>query len=96
MPRYIDADALLNELKEELEFDSPMYNEVENNWLKRGLRIARKDVKHFPSADVVPRSEVIDEFVSRLKERLYTVPTVYNSHFGRMVDAVAKDMKGGE
>lgn len=46
------------------------------------------------TADVVPKSEVIDEFTNRLKERLYTIPTVYNSHFGRMVDEIAKDMKG--
>ena len=58
MARYIDADALLSDLKEELEFESPMYNEVENNWLNKGLRIAIKNVKHFPTADVVPRAEV--------------------------------------
>lgn len=40
------------------------------------------------------KQEVIDKFVSRLKERLYAVPTVYNSHLGRMIDDVAKDMKG--
>lgn len=61
MARYIDADALLNELKEELEFDSPMYNEVENKWLNKGLRIAINDVKRFSTADVAPRAEVARE-----------------------------------
>lgn len=42
------------------------------------------------------QSEVIDEIVSRLKERLYTIPTVYNAHFSRMLDDVVTSMKGGE
>ena len=53
MSRYIDAEALLKDLKEELEIDSPMLNEVENKWINKGIRIAIKDVKHFPTADVV-------------------------------------------
>lgn len=53
MSRYIDADALLKDLKEELEIDSPMLNEVENKWINKGIRIAIKDVKRFPTADVV-------------------------------------------
>ena len=47
-----------------------------------------------PTADVAPKSEVVEVFANRLKERLYTIPTVYNSHFSRMVDNIAKDMKG--
>lgn len=42
------------------------------------------------------QSEVIDEIVSRLKEKLYTIPTVYNAHFSRMLDDVATSMKSGE
>lgn len=45
--------------------------------------------------DVVPRSEVIDEFADRLKEKLFTIPTVYNAHFRKMIDAVMAEMKGG-
>lgn len=70
MARYIDADALLNELKEELEFDSPMYNEVENKWLNKGLRIAINDVKRFSTADVAPRAEVAREIFDELEEIL--------------------------
>lgn len=36
----------------------------------------------------------IDAFVIRLKEKLYTIPTVYNAHFSKMVDAVVAEMKG--
>jgi hypothetical protein len=92
MPRYIDADALLNELKEEIEFDSPMYNEVENNWLKRGLRIARKDVKHFPSADVVPRSEVeILKVRLEMAEKAYKgLSELYHTDTDALVEARRK------
>lgn len=58
MAEYIEREALIKELQEEIEFDSPMHNEVENDWLTRGLKIALKDVKRFPTADVVPKSEV--------------------------------------
>lgn len=68
MARYIDADALLNELKEELEFDSPMYNEVENKWLNKGLRIAINDVKRFSTADVAPRAEVAREIFEGIEK----------------------------
>ena len=73
MARYIDADALLNELKEELEFDSPMYNEVENKWLNKGLRIAINDVKRFSTADVAPRAEVAREIIFDLACKLHTM-----------------------
>jgi hypothetical protein len=46
------------------------------------------------NAGVASKSEAIDEFAERLKERLFTIPTVYNAHFGRMIDAIAKEMKG--
>lgn len=39
-------------------------------------------------------SRYIDAFVIRLKEKLYTIPTVYNAHFSKMVDAVVAEMKG--
>lgn len=38
-------------------------------------------------------SEVVDEFVKLLKERLFSVPTVYNSHFGRIIDKVSEELK---
>lgn len=50
---YIEKEALLLELQEELDFETPMYNEVENKWLNKGIRIALKDVKRFPTVDVV-------------------------------------------
>jgi hypothetical protein len=44
------------------------------------------------TADVVPKSEIIDAFVQRLKEKLYTVPTVYNAHFRKLIDDVVTEI----
>jgi hypothetical protein len=38
-------------------------------------------------------SEVVDEFVEHFKEKAFSVPTVYNSHFSRIADSIAKDLK---
>lgn len=54
---YIERGALLEELQEEIVFESAMYTEVQNKWLCTGLRIATRDVRKQPTADVVPRAE---------------------------------------
>lgn len=38
------------------------------------------------------RAEAIKEFAESLHEKLYTIPSIYNSHFGRMVDNLVKEM----
>lgn len=53
MAEYIEREALLKEIDEEIEFESPMYTTEQNEYLTKGLKIARKDIKRFPSADVV-------------------------------------------
>lgn len=50
---YIDRDKLLEELQEEIDFESAMYTEEQNKWFKRGLKCAYRDAKNQPSADVV-------------------------------------------
>ena len=62
MAEYIDREALLEEIDEEIEFESPMYTTEQNEHLTKGLKIARKDIKCFPSADVVeiPKSGIGD------------------------------------
>lgn len=42
------------------------------------------------------RIDAVAEFAKRINEKLFSVPTVYNSHFSRMVDAVEKEMLEGE
>lgn len=34
----------------------------------------------------------VKEFAERLKEKLYGIPTVYNSHFSRLVDTLVEEM----
>ena len=36
--------------------------------------------------------EALKEFISRLREKLYGVPTVYNAHFSRMIDEVLEEI----
>lgn len=53
MARYIDADKLLEELQEELDFKTSMYTGEQNEFFDRGLKCAIGDVKRQPTADVV-------------------------------------------
>lgn len=53
MSRYIDADALLAELQEEIDFKTSMYTEEQNMYFSAGLKCAYRDVKSQPTADVV-------------------------------------------
>ena len=49
----ISRSALLDELQEELDFDTPMLDEEQNKLINTGLRIAVKDVKRQPAVDAV-------------------------------------------
>ena len=51
--RLIDANALLADLKEELEFETQMFTAEQNEWIDYGLRVAIKDVKYQPTVDAV-------------------------------------------
>lgn len=53
MARYIDAELVLDELKEELEFDTPLYTQEQNQYVTRGIKIAIMDINRTPTADVV-------------------------------------------
>jgi hypothetical protein len=57
MPRYIDADKLIEELQEELDYETSMYTDEQNKFFDSGLRCAIRDIKSQPTADVVPKSE---------------------------------------
>ena len=86
MARYIDADILYGKIYPLDLVDKRLYT--------INAKAVEDAIAKTPTADVAPKSEVIDEFVDRIKERLFTIPTVYNAHFGRMIDAIAKEMKG--
>lgn len=42
------------------------------------------------------KTEAIKEFAVCLNEKLFSIPTAYNSYFGRMIDATIKEMTEGE
>ena len=67
MAEYINREALIAEINEEIEYRTPMYTDEQNDYLEKGLRIARKDIKRFPAADVV---EVVhSKWIKRNNER---------------------------
>ena len=53
MAEYIEREALLNELQEEIEFETTMYTEEQNKWFNVGLKCAVRDVKCQPKVDLV-------------------------------------------
>ena len=48
MPEYIEREALLSELQEEIEFETSMYTEEQNKYFNMGLKCAIRDVKSQP------------------------------------------------
>jgi DNA repair ATPase RecN len=42
------------------------------------------------------KADTVRKMQERLMEKLYSVPTVYNAHFGRMIDQIAKEMLEGD
>ena len=42
------------------------------------------------------RTNGVRKMQERLKEKAFSVPTVYNSYFGRMIDQIAKEMLKGK
>jgi hypothetical protein len=97
MARYIDADVLLNELKEELEFDSPMLNDVENKWLDKGIRIAIKTVKRCPTANVAPIADTVSKMAERIKLEFYReFDEIIPSIMADRIDQIAKEMLEGK
>lgn len=75
MPRYIDADKLLEELKEEIDFESPMYTEEQRKYFGMGLRCAYRDVVKTPTADVV---EVPNGKIGDVSDGYHTFNELYH------------------
>ena len=53
MAEYIERKKLLNELQEEIDFETTMYTKEQNEYFNMGLKCAVRDVKRQPTADVV-------------------------------------------
>lgn len=87
MPEYIEREALLSELQEEIEFETSMYTEEQNKYFNMGLKCAIRDVKSQPAADV---TEVV---------RCKNCIPLCNELAGvlmKKIFAVAKQMDGGK
>ncbi len=52
MAEYIEREALVEELEEEIDFNTSMYTEEQNKYFNMGLKCALRDVRHQPAADV--------------------------------------------
>ena len=50
---YIERDAVVKELQEELDYESLRYTKEQNKYIDIGLGIALRTVKRLPAADVV-------------------------------------------
>jgi lysyl-tRNA synthetase class I len=50
---YIERNAVIADLQEEIEFETAMYTAEQNDYFNRGLKCALKDVRRHPAADVV-------------------------------------------
>lgn len=85
MSRYIDANKLIERLMHNPDFlTAPKHS-------KDGII---DEIVYQPTADVAPIADTVREMQERLKEKAFSVPTVYNSHFGRLIDQIAKEMIG--
>ena len=76
---------LINRQKAEIE---RLRNTVKTDFLTvtEKLKLSQSEIRDI-------RAEAIKEFAERLKEKLYGIPTVYNSHFSRLVDTLVEEMK---
>jgi hypothetical protein len=80
---YKDLDEVVKTLNELLQ---ECYSKDE---IAFALKCKTEDLK-------AARAESVKEFAERLKEKLYSIPTVYNSHFGRMIDNLVKEFTEGK
>lgn len=86
--RLIDADALLQELQEELEFDTPMYTEEQNKYVNMGVRMAIRDVKSTPTVDI--KTEVAREIFAEIDIPLKRFMNEHDYSLGNLIFDVAE------
>lgn len=59
---YIEREALLNEIQEEVDYELSIHTDNETKWMCGGLGVAMRDIRNRPTADVIPRDEVVKIF----------------------------------
>lgn len=64
MARYIDADALIEELRKKQQMHSPSMSKIANEAIDLGLSLAMRTVRDAPTADVVEVKHSRWEYIS--------------------------------
>lgn len=69
---YIKREALLKEIQEEIDYELSTHTDNEMKWICGGLKVAMRDIRNQPAADVVSRDEIIKIFEEI--EKIITAP----------------------
>ena len=86
---YIEREALLNEIQEEVDYELSVHTDNETKWMCGGLRVAMRDIRNRPTADVVPRDDVrriFEEIEQELVAALESNYRVYREHLEKYGD----------
>ena len=76
MADYIEREALLKEIQEEIDYEMSTHTDNETKWICGGLRVAMRDIRNQPTADVVPRGEVAKIF-EEIERNIFKLETPY-------------------
>ena len=95
----ISKDIVIESLAEENEklksenakYEAENHSEF-NKWLKLEEATKRRHSELFEEAKIAIREGTVREMQENLDELLHTVPTVYNSHFHRLISYVVERM----
>lgn len=80
---HVCADALVH-LKRKEEEIAELKQKIDSLYeLRASLRVAIECI----------RIETLNQFADELYEKLYTLPTIYNAHFRRLVDEVKQKLE---
>ena len=90
MPRYIDADTLAKQMQERCDRLRSEYGDYDH--YTSGYDDALDEVEDFPSADVVPRSDVAKIFDEFTKMLVNNHIVGYKSHNGEWVYHFKNDL----
>lgn len=85
MARYIDADALLNALKQERKNGNFVFT---SKWIKEIM-------DNLPSSDAAPGAEVIEEYRKKVYAKMGKYTVMGREYIQRIMREVEKEMKGG-
>lgn len=92
----LENEAFCKDKLEEGILDLINRQKTEIERLEVELKVMRGAANSYKMHHKSAKTEAVKEFAERLHEKLFAVPTIYNSHFGRMVDNLVKEMTEDE